>query len=355
MRSRERVLKTLRFEHPDRTSRELWALPGIMMHRTEEYEAVKKKYPEDFVYPKVKYGRGKLAKGNMDGIGNYTDEWGCIWKIGEPGVCGEVKYSPLDDIANLDKMKPPYEILENADFSEVNKSVAETDKFVKAGTTIRLFERVQFLRGPEKLYMDLAYQTREVRKLLGMVHEFYMTELEKWVKTDVDGISYMDDWGAQKSLLISPEMWRHYFKPLYKEYNELIHKHGKHVFFHSDGFITPIFGELIEIGMDAINSQLFCQDIEDLGKKYKGKITFWGEIDRQHILPFGSVDEVKEAVRRVRHALDDSRGGVIAQCEWGLKDPRENIEAVFETWMEDRKSIFRGDYPNNLTKNLRKR
>jgi hypothetical protein len=73
-------------------------------------------------------------------------------------------------------------------------------------------------------------------------------------------------------------------------------------------------------------------NIEDLGAKYKGKITFWGEIDRQHLLPFGTPEQVKEGVRRVRRALDDACGGVIAQCEWGIKDPAENVAAVFEAW-----------------------
>jgi hypothetical protein len=61
-------------------------------------------------------------------------------------------------------------------------------------------------------------------------------------------------------------------------------------------------------------------------------ITFWGEIDRQQILPFGTREQVAEAVRRVKEALWTPKGGIIAQCEFGLKDPVENIEAVFETW-----------------------
>jgi len=222
--------------------------------------------------------------------------------------------------------------LEEADLSEVNKSCAETDKFVKVGTEVRPFERMQFLRGTENLFLDLAYGVREVFILRDMLHNFFLKEMEMWAKTDVDGVSFMDDWGSQNSLLISPKLWREFFKPLYKDYCDILHSHNKFVFFHSDGHIEAIYPDLIEIGIDAINSQLFCMNIEELGRRYKGKITFWGEIDRQYILPFGTVEEVKSAVRRVRKALDTGRGGVIAQCEWGVKDPRENIEAVFEEW-----------------------
>jgi len=145
----------------------------------------------------------------------------------------------------------------------------------------------------------------------------------------------MDDWGAQNSLLISPELWREFYKPLYKEYCEIIHSKGKYAFMHSDGDIELIYPDLIEIGVDAINSQLFCMDIEKLGEKYSGQIAFWGEIDRQNILPFGTAQEVRDAVDRVAKALlTRKRTGVIAQCEWGIKDPKENIEAVFGQWLK---------------------
>ena len=78
----------------------------------------------------------------------------------------------------------------------------------------------------------------------------------------------------------------------------------------------------------------YPMDIEELARKYKGKVTFWGEMDRQYVMPFGSREEVGQAVGRVRKALDDGSGGVIAQCEWGKADPRENVETVFETWGE---------------------
>ena len=133
-------------------------------------------------------------------------------------------------------------------------------------------------------------------------------------------------------------MWREIFKPLYKDYCDIIHSAGKSVFFHSDGFIEPIIEDLIEIGVDALNAQLFCMDIEELGRKYGGRLTFWGEIDRQHVLPFGTTEDVDKAVTRVRTALDHGKGGVIAQCEWGKDNDLPNIEQVYQSWMRKRPS-----------------
>jgi len=332
MTSRERVIRTLQHLPVDRAPRELWALAGIRFFRTEEMNQMLERYPCDFAGVEFSYGKAEREVGSEGYVGSYVDAWGCVWHVAEPGVAGEVKESPLEDWAALASYKLPWEQLREADFSNVNRSVAGTDLFTKAGSLVRLFERMQFLRGTENLFIDLAYGTKEVYKLLEMLHDFFRTELEMWARTDVEAVSFMDDWGSQTALLISPAMWRGIFKPLYKDYCDILHGAGKYVFFHSDGFISDIYPDLIEIGVDAINSQLFCMDIESLGEKYAGKITFWGEIDRQHVLPFGSTEEVRDAVRRVRKALDRGNGGVIAQCEWGVGTPSENIAAVFDEW-----------------------
>ncbi len=318
--------------------------PASTCFAVKRWRALLARYPSDFASPAVthgtgpdiKYGTGYRTRGTPSVVGTYVDEWGCPFTVAEPGVIGEVKAAPLADWAALEHLRPPDEILELADFSQVNAGCAATDRYVKAGTTVRPFERMQFLRGSEALYMDLAWGAAEVVRLRDLVHEFFLREIEAWTRTDVDAISLMDDWGAQHRLLISPKMWREIFRPLYVDYVQLIHGAGKRVFFHSDGHILDIIPDLIEIGVDALNSQLFCMDIEEIGRRFRGRITFWGEIDRQWVLPFGTQADVAAAVARVRAALDDGRGGVIAQCEWGNDVAAENVAAVFAAWEQPR-------------------
>lgn len=352
MDSRERVYKTLKFERPDRAPRDLWIIAAVETFRLPELEAVLDRFPLDFAFPNgcrawnmghevegldpsllFRYGPSKRAAG-IPWEGAYVDAWGCEFVTAESGVVGKVKNPPLADWSALDHFSPPWEILERAQWHAVNRFCAATNKFVLSPPDFSVFERLQFLRGTEALFMDLAYGASEVFKLRDMVHEFNLKALELWCQTDVDGIGWTDDWGSQTQLLISQMMWREIFKPLYKDYCAMIHAAGKFAFMHSDGHIAALIPELIEIGFDALNSQLFCMDIENLGRKFKGQITFWGEIDRQHVLPFGKPDDVREAVRRVRRALDSGNGGVIAQLQFGKYDPRENIEAAFEAWLE---------------------
>ena len=338
---RERVVRALRFQRPDRAPRELWALPGVTMGRKAEFDEFNRRWPGDFGGPGGRYGASRRAEGTPGEIGSYTDEWGSVWHVSTYGVVGEVKEPAIPDWSTLARYELPTELLDEADFSEVNRVCAESTLFIKAGTMVRPFERLQFLRGSENLFYDLAYGVRELFQLRDRLHDFFLRELAMWAKTDVDGISLMDDWGAQHALLISPAQWRDVFKPLYRDYVAAIHAAGKFAFMHSDGFIEAIYPDLIEIGVDALNSQLFCMNLERLSQLYKGKITFWGEIDRQRILPFGTPEECREAVWRVRRALDDGTGGLIAECEWGVKDPRENIYSVFETWEQPRSACPR--------------
>lgn len=334
MNSRELVRCALTFQKPDRVPRELWMLPGVGRFRRAELQAMEARFPSDFGYPGGNYGPSSRARGDCLQAGQYTDEWGVVWTVAEPGVVGEIKKPILDDLAAIGSYRLPWELLDKADLSKVDETCAKSDRFIKAGTLVRPFERLQFLRGTENTLVDLAYGTPEVMGLLRQLHEFFVRDIEMWAATAVDGVAFMDDWGSQTSLLIAPDMWHEIFKPLYADYCRILRKAGKFIFFHSDGHISAIYPDLIELGIHAVNSQLFCMNIEELGAKYRGRITFWGEIDRQRLLPFGTPAQVQDGVRRVRRALEDERGGAIAQCEWGNKDPAANIAAVFEAWEE---------------------
>jgi uroporphyrinogen decarboxylase len=332
MTSRERVIAALDHRTPDRPPRDLWVLPYVTLFRRQERDALLDRFPTDFTSPEISPGSDDRDLAKLAQVGTYTDEWGSVWHVAEPGVVGEVKGPVLADWSALSRFTPPWDFLKARDWDHINRTCAASDRFVLSSVCARPFERLQFLRGTENLYMDLAYDTTEVRTLIDMVRDFYREDVILWSRSAVDGVFLMDDWGSNTSLLISPEMWRAVFKPIYKEFCEIIHGAGKRVFFHSDGNIEAIYGDLIEVGVDALNSQLFCMNIEELGRRHRGKITFWGEIDRQHVLPYGSPEDVRTAVRRVRKALDDGTGGVIAQCEWGKDNKQENVEAVYEAW-----------------------
>jgi len=332
--SREIVTRCLRFEHPERMPRDLWVLPWADYHYPEALQEIRRRFPSDIGGPGSVYRPSPRLRGNPYAVGTYIDEWGCIFTNIQEGVHGEVRTPLLPDIQDWRSIRPPYEILPEdplAARDQVNRNCANTDKFVLAGCP-RPWERYQFIRGSQNAMLDIMEPDAGVTDLLQAIHNFYLTELEFWVTTDVDAISFMDDWGSQSQLLIPPRIWRELFKPLYRDYCDLAHSYGKFAFMHSDGHISEIYEDLIEVGVDAINSQLFCMDIAELGRRFKGRITFWGEIDRQHVLPARDPQVGRNAVRKVAEHLYDPAGGIIAQFEFSAGGNPETAIAIFEEW-----------------------
>lgn len=330
MTSRERVLRTLELRSPDRAPRQLWALPWAVDHHSDALDALRRDFPDDISGVSGHWSEMPATSGNPYEIGTYVDDWGSVFTNIQKGVIGEVK-DPLiaDWRADVPKVHIPTEWL-TVDRDAVNRDCAATTAFTMAGACPRPFEQLQFLRGTENLYIDLMEQPAEMVGFLASMHSYYCDLLEAWAATDVDALMMMDDWGTQRTLLLSPKLWRAVFKPLYRDYIEIAHRAGKKMFMHSDGHILSVIPDLIELGLDAVNSQVFCMGIENLAP-YAGKITFWGEVDRQHLLPSATTHEIDAAVRTVHQTLW-RQGGCIAQCEFGAGARPENVRQVFETW-----------------------
>ena len=330
MTSRQLVFQTLRFESPLRIPRQTWVLPWAEFHLNRDVARLQKDFPDDIVVAPAAYTRPLEVMGSKHDQGSYVDEWGCRFEIPEAGTIGQVLSPRIKSWEDLEDFRVPENVLA-IDREAVNRFCAATDRFVLSGTVQRPFERLQFLRTMEQALIDLLEQPQELFFLLDMIHGLYLREVEAWAQTDVDGISLMDDWGTQSGLITSPEIFRRIFKPMYREYVEVARKYGKPVFMHSDGLIFEIIPDLVEVGVDALNSQVFCMDLDQLGRRFAGRLTFWGEVDRQYTLSEGSVEDVRKAVHSLWERLYRN-GGVIAQCEFGLNARPENVRTVFETW-----------------------
>ncbi|NQU10288.1 methyltransferase [bacterium] len=330
--SRELVLQTLSFAGPARVPRELWSLPIATQAYPQEYAAIVRDFPPDFAGISGHEPVQPPTRGDWYATGEYTDHWGCTFVNIQPGVIGEVKDAVVRDWhADRAKIHLPREWLA-IDRDAVNRDCAATDRFTCAGCSVNPFERLQWIRGTENLYVDLLDPPPGFGEFVRELHQFNTELFTAWARTDVDSLRFNDDWGAQRALLIAPALWRDIFKPMYRDFVQIAHGAGKKIFMHSDGHITAIYPDLVEIGIDAVNSQLFCMGVENL-KPLAGQITFWGEIDRQHLLPAGAPADIDRAVRSV-HANLWQNGGCIAQCEFGAAAKPENVRQVFQSWNE---------------------
>jgi uroporphyrinogen decarboxylase len=330
MTSRELVIKTLNQQPVPRIPRDIWIPWGDDALRSDEVAEMRVRYPGDIVAPESAHSRRASAKAGKSS--EHTDAWGCVW-ADQDGAPAELKHSPLAEGAKIASYQPPAELLDQARFAKANKVCPTTNRFVLAWSEVRPFDRLRFLRGKDAALSDLARGTKDVRALLAVLHDFACRELQSWAASEVDGVVIRDDWGTAEELLLPADLWRDLFRPLYREYCRILHAKDKFVFFRSEGNILDIVGDLVKTGIDAIHCQMHLMGVERLAKRYRGRVTFWGGIDRQQLCHPGSPEQFRDTVLAVRRALDFGCGGVIAQCQWDPGVRLQTVATFFEQWL----------------------
>jgi hypothetical protein len=329
--ARELVYRCLDRDRPWRAARQLWTLPWAEQHHPAELAAIRREFPDDMVHLAPVLRTPGIGRGDPWAPGESTDDWGCRFTNLQAGIIGEVK-QPL--VHDWDRDGPairlPVEWL-TLDTDAINARCAAEERFTIAGMCPRPFERLQFLRGTEALYLDLAEPPDGLLAFLPRLRAFYNDVMEQWAaRTRIDALFFIDDWGSQHAPLISPTLWRQLFRPFYADFAAIARAYGKRLFMHSDGFILPMLGDLADLGVDAINAQIACMGPARLAP-LAGRITFWGEVDRQNILPRGTPADVRAAVAETHAALWRD-GGCMAQCEFGPGARPENVREVFAAW-----------------------
>lgn len=132
-----------------------------------------------------------------------------------------------------------------------------------------------------------------VHEIFSAVGDYNIAQIERALEYDIDAVYFGDDWGQQRGLIMGPEIWRTFIKPQLRRMYKKVKDAGKYVMIHSCGDVDELFDDLIEIGVDCFNPfQPEVMDIEKLLKNYRGRISFYGGLSTQKILPYGSTDEI---------------------------------------------------------------
>lgn len=334
MNSRERVQRAIRFENPDRAPISHAVLPAAYLKYGEALAEILAEFREDFGwdymddmrledYPAV-YKKGR-----------NVDEFGTVWNSEWLGVCGIPIGWPVD-LEHYDDFRWPDDFTAGPPRGRLYSGhmMGFDDRWYARGAWITYFEELQQLRGMQNFFVDLAAESRNFYRLLDDLLAFNLRWIEKWVALEYDGLHFADDWGGQSGLMIKPETWRSIFKPRYAEMFRRVRDAGMDVWYHTDGQVREIFGDLIEIGVQVINTQVPVVGHDWLAKNVRGRVAIRTDIDRQRAMPFGSPAEVKEEVHRTFEACGTSHGGLIACGEVGPDAPLANIRAMYEAFRE---------------------
>ena len=201
-------------------------------------------------------------------------------------------------------------------------------------SSMTIFEKAWRIRGMEELMMDFILNPDLAERLLDEVARRTGYLALRYAQAGVDIIQFGDDIGSQRTMMISPKMWRKFLKPRMariiaeaKAANpELL------VFYHSDGNLEAVVPDLIEIGVDILNPvQPESMDIAELKRLYGDRLSFWGGIGVQTTMPFGTPEEVRASVKRLIQTASQGGGLVVAPAHVIEPDvPWENVEAFVQ-------------------------
>lgn len=243
------------------------------------------------------------------------DDWGCGWTQSHVENMGQVVFHPLKDWAKLKTYTPPNP-RDPFYFARIEEQISQAeDKFVVITCHFNLIERLHMLHGFQETLMDLYAEPEKIQKLLRMILDFKITQLDELKKRFPDrihGVFLTDDWGTQQNTFISPKLFKEVFFKPYQELANTIHRNNWSFILHSCGRINAFIPYFIEAGIDVLNMQQpRTYGIGEIGEKYRGKICFLTTVDIQTTLPSGQAKEVEEEAELLVREWSVPEGGFI--------------------------------------------
>ncbi len=281
----------------------------------------------------------------------YRDEWGVIWKRPRNEDAPYMyKQGPFQrdglTMADIEKYAWPSmpEASDSADaLSERARRLHdETDHAIVLSVGHSSVAPCQRLRGFSEFMEDLVLEPGIAQALLEHVTDSIVastTLLLGQAGACVDVVSFADDLGLQDRAYFSQKMFEKQIKPYLAKCVEAIRKNtDAKIVMHSDGAIFDLIPDLIDIGIDGINpvqTTAWGMDAARLKAEFGDKIAFWGAIDTQHALPFGSPQDVRDDVKAKIEELGVGGGYVLASCHTIREEvPAENVQAMYESALE---------------------
>jgi uroporphyrinogen decarboxylase len=336
MTSRERTIRSIRFENPDRVPVLHRIKPGfIRLHRNEIRE-LREKYPSDILQSEQTHtwftfhspGKLNMVPGKL-----VKDEWGCVWQTLTSDHLGQVVDAPLkrlDDSNSYGFPDPEFGIEGIRYMAEVRKEdSAQHYMMVWIGS---IFHQYTYLRGYENALMDVAEERPQFFALLERLTEFLIRRISILGDYDLDGVFIADDWGTQYNMLIDPQAWRRIFKPLYKRIAAEIHKLDRLSHYHTCGYTLQILPDLIECGFDEINPQVPTMDIHQIAGIFRNRRCIRPDLERQGVLMYGTAEEVAAHVSKTFETLKSEDGGYVAHIPIEVNLSVDNVEAMMKTY-----------------------
>lgn len=374
MTPRERVLAALNHEEPDRVPLDLAQAQGdgitIAAYRNlrrylglpDVPVQVKAKVgqtarPDEDVLRRFRIDFRYVGLGAPDGwqdvqIGenSYRDEWGVVRTMPPGGYYYDLTGPPLAEDATLSAIEShpwpdPYNPGRFRGLRERARRIREeTDYAVVIDLNCSFFLRCCELRGWENFFMDMVVDPVFAGALMDRMLDTRLAMAGRALEEAGEFVDVVmvtsDDVGMIDRTIVSPALYRSMVKPRQKRTFDFFRERtGAKLFYHTDGAIYQLLPDFVELGVDILNpiqvSALGMDDTHQLKLEYGDKLSFWGGIDTHHVLPYGTVEDVQEEVRRRIRDLAPGGGYVVCSVHNIQPDvPPQNVVAMFDAAYE---------------------
>ena len=235
---------------------------------------------------------------------------------------------------------PKAEVFFDHERKEADRIVCtnDTENFRLGFIICGLFECCWQLRGFENSLMDAVEEPDFFQEMVDRLTDLYLQFTDYMCELPLDGIFFCDDWGDQQGVIIGADRWRKFFKPAWAKIYERARASGKRIISHCCGSVVDIMPDLIEIGLDCLES---CQpeargmNPYELKKRYGDKMTFWGGLGSQRLLPFGTPESIRAEIAHMRKEMYRGGGYIMAPAKaLQPETPTANAVAIVEALTE---------------------
>ena len=342
MSPRERVLRVIHRQKPDQVPKDAGFTPAIQALFEEK---TGQKSPGTYFGIEVR-GVGFRGPATPPDFSRYfpnPPEGLAVGEYGTATVPGGFhhftrKVYPLQHIQSVDEMAdypwPNYEVPARHQHLEQDVQRLHQDGWFVQGGPGHIFETAWQIRGMHEFLMDMVANPaipHEILERITVRNEFIA---RRCAEAGVDMLITGDDVGMQDRMMMSPDTWREFIKPRLKRVIDASRavRPDLPVWYHSDGDVTSIIPDLIEVGVTVLNPvQPECMDPAALKKQYGDRLAFWGTIGTQSTMPWGTPDDVRACVKERIETVGYDGGLLLAPTHVLEPEvPWENIVAFFE-------------------------
>ena len=267
---------------------------------------------------------------------HFRDVYGSLWQTNENGFH---QLEPGMKAPTLEGYEfPAAELFIRPDGLANAARVLETESEYFSIMVISwgLFERAWQIRGFENAMRDSISEPEFYGQLLDRLTDLLLDMVEVVRDLPADAIMFGDNWGYQDGVVLGPDRWREFIKPRWERIYEATHAQGKLTISHCDGDVTEIMPDIAEMGLDVLESvQPEAMDPYHLKAEWGDRITFWGGVGSQSILPYGTPETIRSEIGRLCREMGKGGGYILGPSKPPLSDaPVENIAAAWEAFID---------------------